>query len=397
MEWGWDMSDTKRSQDRLPFGKRVAGQERSYTPFTPGPNPKLSDFIRQHATPYKPKTDTYDVPAFEHDLIVDKAAPPKAIYDMHTYWSKKHWAAIREYIRHYLPQEHYPRGTGLVLDCFAGSGMTGVAAMMEDRPCVLIDASPAAAFISHCYTHPVDPDELQAAYDRMLTEEYPAKLQRKLRTITGREIRNLTEELNWLYETRCDRCNGPATTEYVVYSERFQCPACAEVVAIYDCPEAKVPYPVGGKKAQKTELKKRCVCPHCLVRRGQAHRDFVVSTRGKKFGAVPVLVRYRCLDRCRPVADDRRHDEDTRTKKARFFKEYDLAKIEATEKVEIPHWYPKRKMMDVEDDSKPWGTEWRPGRNFRSIADLYTKRNLWALGAIKAGSTGAAIGKPSVS
>jgi len=74
------------------------------------------------------------VPAFNRDIIVDKAHPPKAIYDMHTYWSKKHWAAIREYIRHYLPEKYYPKGTGLVLDCFSGSGMTGVAAMMEDRP-----------------------------------------------------------------------------------------------------------------------------------------------------------------------------------------------------------------------------------------------------------------------
>jgi hypothetical protein len=38
-------------------------------------------------------------------------------------------------------------------------------------------------------------------------------------------------------------------------------------------------------------------------------------------------------------------------------------------------------MMDVQDDSKPWGLEWRPGRDFRTVAELYTKRNLWALAA----------------
>ncbi len=27
-------------------------------------------------------------------------------------------------------------------------------------------------------------------------------------------------------------------------------------------------------------------------------------------------------------------------------------------------------MMNVEDDSKPWGAEWREGRNFRRVADL---------------------------
>ncbi|MBM3745396.1 MAG: site-specific DNA-methyltransferase, partial [Acidobacteria bacterium] len=260
-----------------------------HKPFVPGPNPDLPDFIARHSIPYDPASDRYDVPAFDRDLEVNKAHPPKAIYDMHTYWSKKHWAAIREYIRHYLPEKHYPRGTGLVLDCFAGSGMTGVAAMMEDRPCVLIDASPAAAFISHCYTHPVDPDELREAYERMMTDEYRAELRRKLKVVTGEDIRNLQQELDWLYETRCDRCNGPATTEYVVHSERFQCPACAEIVALCDCREFDSP-------------KKGRYCPYCVARRhGEPHRDFLISTRSKKFGAVPVLVSYKCLGGCKPA------------------------------------------------------------------------------------------------
>jgi len=40
-------------------------------------------------------------------------------------------------------------------------------------------------------------------------------------------------------------------------------------------------------------------------------------------------------------------------------------------------------MMNVEDDSKPWGAEWREGRNFRTVAELFTRRNLWALAAIR--------------
>ncbi|MGA2701016.1 MAG: DNA methyltransferase [Isosphaeraceae bacterium] len=354
-----------------------------YKPFVPGPNPELPEYIRRHTTPYNSKHDTYDVAAFDRDIVVDKAAPPKAIYDMHTYWSKKHWAAIREYIRHYLPEKHYPRGNGLVLDCFSGSGMTGVAAMMEDRPCVLIDVSPVAAFISHCYTQPVDPDALQAAYNRMITQEYPPELKKKLRSTTGREIRNLTAELDWLFETRCDRCGGKATTEYVVYSERFQCPKCSEIVPLCDCPEAKVAYLVGSTRQQKTELKKRRVCPHCLQKaHGETHRDFVVSTRTKKFGAVPVRVRYKCRAGCKPAVDERSHNEDARTKKARFFTECDLAKIDEIEKTQIPHWFPNRKMMDVEDDSKPWGVKWRAGTsNFRSVSAIYAKRNLWALAA----------------
>src|SRR5690606_6329722 len=29
-----------------------------------------------------------------------------------------------------------------------------------------------------------------------------------------------------------------------------------------------------------------------------------------------------------------------------------------------------------------WGAEWRPGRNFRTVDELFTKRNVWALAAV---------------
>jgi hypothetical protein len=273
---------------------------------------------------------------------------------------------------------------GFLLDCFSGSGMTGVAAMMEDRPCLLIDTSPAAVFISHCYTHPVGRDRLQTAFDQMLADEYPGELKTKLRSITGVEIRNLSEELDWLYATRCDRCGAEATTEYVVYSERFQCPGCAQVVTLYDCPEVKVPYLVGSIKARKTELKKRRVCPHCLARRREPHRDFVISTRSQKFGAVPVLVRYHCLGTCRPATAERQHNEARRTKRAQFFNEHDLGKLRRIEQVQPPHWYPARRMMDAPPHQERWGEKWRRGAaSFATVAELFDKRNLWALAAIR--------------
>jgi DNA modification methylase len=152
------MKNKVMQQTPFDYGRKKR-ETTSYKPFVAGPNPDLNDYIQKNQVPYDPDNDPYDVPAFDHDLIVDKATPPKAIYDMHTYWSKKHWAAIREYIRHYLPKEYYPDGTGLILDCFSGSGMTGVAAIMENRPCIIIDASATAAFISYSYTHPVTPGE----------------------------------------------------------------------------------------------------------------------------------------------------------------------------------------------------------------------------------------------
>lgn len=96
---------------------------------------------------------------------------------------------------------------------------------------------------------------------------------------------------------------------------------------------------------------------------------------------MPVLVSYICKNGCKPARDERRHD-DPDPKKREYFERYDLGKIKEIDEKKIPHWYPPHKMMNEEDDSRPWGAEWREGRNFRTVAELFTKRNLWALAAI---------------
>ena len=48
-------------------------------------------------------------------------------------------------------------------------------------------------------------------------------------------------------------------------------------------------------------------------------------------------------------------------KKGEFFERYDLGRVREIEREEIPHWYPRHKMMNVEDDLKPWGDKWRAG------------------------------------
>jgi len=309
------------------------------------PNPNLRAFVEQHIKerPYDPETDDYDVPAFDKPIETTKAT---AIYNMHTYWSKKPHDAIRQYIR------HYTKPGDLVLDPFCGSGGTALAALMEGRKAIAIDRSPAATFITKNYCTPVDVDELQKAFE---------ELKRKVKP-----------EIDWLYETRCDRCGGKATTAYTVYSQVFQCPRCLEKVPLFDCVE------VEGRTA-KGKPKKISACPHCH-KRGITEE---ISTRDEKFGAVPVLVSYLCESGCKPVRGDRRHN-DPNKKKREYFEKYDLGKIREIDGKQCPYWYPKDRMMHVESDIEPWGDEWRPGRNFRTVADLFTKRNLWALAAIMA-------------
>ncbi|HQU44775.1 MAG TPA: DNA methyltransferase [Pirellulales bacterium] len=293
------------------------------------PNPNLRRFVEENATPYDPETDDYNVSAFNQPITTTKAT---AIYNLHTYWSKKPHDAIRQYIR------HYTQPGDVVLDPFCGSGGTALAALMEGRKAIAIDRSPAATFITKNYCTPVDPDQLQAAFEELKRKVQP--------------------EMDWLYETRCDRCGGEATTGYTVYSQVFQCPRCLAKVPLFDCLEVE-----GRTVAGKP--KKLNVCPHCHKK---GHQE-VIKSQSEKFGAVPVLVSYLCQNACKPTRGERRHNDADR-KKHDFFEKYDLGKLQEIDGKPIPHWYPPHNMMNVDDDSKPWGDKWRAGTiSFRSVAD----------------------------
>src|SRR5262249_22759351 len=130
-------------------------------------------------------------------------------------------------------------------------------------------------------------------------------------------------EIDWLYETRCDRCGRAATTVYVV------------------------------------------------------------GTRTDPLGSEPVLVRYRCLSGCAPAHAERRRDDADPRKRA-FFERYDLGKLREIDARPMRNEVPPHRMMTVPAAARRWGAEWRKGRDSRTLADLYTKRTLWALGAIRA-------------
>lgn len=310
------------------------------------PNQNLRAFVEQHVkeNPYNPETDDYDVPPFDKPIETTKAT---AIYNMHTYWSKKPHDAIRQYIR------HYTKPSDLVLDPFCGSGGTNLAALMEGRKTIAIDRSPAATFITKNYCTPVDVDELQKAFEEL-----------------KREVK---AEIDWLYETRCDRCGGKATTAYTVYSQVFQCPRCLEKVPLFDCVE------VDGETA-KGKPKKISVCPGCHM------RNIIepIDTR-ERLGSIPVLVSYLCENGCHPARSERRHN-DSNKKKREYFQNYDLKKMNDIETSEIRHWYPTHRMMNVPEKQRRWALLWRQYHgDIVRVCDFYTKRNLAALSVILEG------------
>ena len=307
------------------------------------PNPNLRAFVEQHLreNPYNSANDDYNVVAFDKPIETTKAT---AIYNMHTYWSKKPHDAIRQYIR------HYTQAGDLVLDSFSGSGGTALAALMEGRKAVAIDRSPAATFITKNYCTPVDVPALKEAFEKLKADSQ--------------------EEIDWLYETRCHVTDKPAVVAYTVYSQVFQCPRCLEKIALYDCVEAD------GKTA-KGKPKKINLCPHC-------HKKNVVEeirSQSQKYGYIPVLVSYAVPDaeggRAKRV--ERRHD-DPNPKAREYFQKFDVGRLMEIEARPVPHWFPKG--YDMRGFSRYQRDALRL-YGVNEVADLFTKRNLWAISVLR--------------
>jgi hypothetical protein len=295
----------------------------------------LRKFVERRATPLDSANGDYPPVALPGAICTSRRS---AIYGMHSYHQgKKPHDAVRQYIR------HFSRPGELVLDPFCGSGGTALAAMLEGRAAIALDRSPGAAFIARNYCTAIDPRKVQQATEALMAAVRP--------------------ELEWLYETRCDRCGGPARTAYTVYSDLFGCPHCQQKVPLSDCPHVS------------TGPKKTIACPHCFA---EGHVE-PIRTRGPRHGTAPVVAVYRCLAGCHPAEDQRRHN-DTNARKREYFARFDLGKIEEIAQKEIRHWRPT---TSFPPSFARWQTDLRPA-GIQSVADLYTKRNLWALAALRA-------------
>ncbi len=302
------------------------------------PNHNLRRFTEENSTPYDPETDHYLVSAFSQTITTSKAT---AIYNMHSYHQgKKPHDAIREYIRHYTSQND------IVFDPFSGSGSTALAALLERRMAIAIDRSPAATFITKNYCTVVDPVKLESAF-------------RSLKTA-------LASEIEWLYGTRCSQCGGSAVIEYTLYSQVFQCDRCLRRIPLFDCAKATAQTHAGKTKQVNA-------CPYCLEK---GHTE-VIRSQGEKFGSVPVLTSYRCLEGCGAKPQVRQHnDRDKRKRDA--FEKVDLMKIKEIEESLIPYEYPQG--YDMTGFSR-YQRDALFYYGVKEVADLFTKRNRWAIAA----------------
>lgn len=231
---GWDVEaarvdlaarlDGLRSRPGFPLGDDEAIVGLSLPPYhTACPNPYIADWLREGT----PSNDDgrVDPGPFVTDITEGKG---NAFYKAHSYPTKVPYPAIMRFLL------HYTKPGDVVLDGFAGSGSTGIAAQacgspdpkvkqaIEDemgkvswgyRRAVLSDLSPSASVISSGINLPID----ARAFDRASAEL----------------LDRFDSELGWMYETV--HTNGkPARIDYTVWSEVFTCPECGSPVVFYD-------------------------------------------------------------------------------------------------------------------------------------------------------------------
>jgi hypothetical protein len=180
------------------------------------------------------------------DLIAVKRSDP--VYNAHGYLTKVPVTAIMPFI------EAFTDPGDMVIDPFAGSGMTGVAAAMTGRRSELSDISALGRHIGSGYLNLIDPPTLQAAADRAearTRDRFPGP-----------------------YNHHCARCAAEAVLSRRVWTIIYECEACHAPVNFYAALEAA------------NWRKQLMACPACRSRFG--------TRKGKRLGETAVLDTVAC-------------------------------------------------------------------------------------------------------
>ena len=215
------------------------------------PNPFLDAFVEAYGKPYDPD-EPYRRKPFAVDVSEGKT---HAIYRAHGYHTKVPHLAIVPSIL------HYTEPGDLVLDGFAGSGMTGVAAhwcgtapesyreSLEAlwskegfgkphwglRRTIQNDLSPLAGFIAANYGLPFDLGEFAEAGRTLLDD--------------------VGQELGWMYETLHTDGKTKGRIDYTVWSQMFSCPECT----------GEIEFVEEALDKTNSRVKEAFPCPRCDI------------------------------------------------------------------------------------------------------------------------------------
>jgi 16S rRNA G966 N2-methylase RsmD len=184
------------------------------------------------------------VPDLPRQLAVKRTDP---VYMAHAYLTKVPVAAIEPFVA------AFTKPGDIVLDPFAGSGMTGVAAAALGRNAQLFDISVLGRHIGVGYTNLVDANLLRKHADEVIAAS--------------------RERLGQPYAARCHRCEREATLAKTIWTMLVECPSCGGPVNYYRSLEA-----ADWRRSAMS-------CPHCAEPLG---------SRNRRVGEEPVVDFINC-------------------------------------------------------------------------------------------------------
>lgn len=154
----------------------------------------------------KPKIKSKEnrVAHIDYALVAKTHTP---MYLMHKYWARKPHNVVSEYI------SHYSKEGDIVLDPFAGSGVTAIEAIKLGRKAIAIDLDPMGTFITQETAITVDLDIFE---------------------LTFRAIeKKIKDKIYELYKTNCAKCKREVSAEAIIWEKdkpkeiRYTC-SCAK-------------------------------------------------------------------------------------------------------------------------------------------------------------------------
>ena len=178
-------------------------------------------------------------------MVAVKRSDP--VYMAHAYLTKVPVAGIVPFI------EAFTSEGDVVLDPFAGSGMTGVAALMTGRRARLYDVSVLGRHIGANYVNLVSGEHLRKRADEVL--DYAG------------------ERVGDVYGVQCGLCGDDAQVAKTVWSAVMECPECGQGFNYY--------YTLEAADWRKTQM----ACPRC---------ETPVSSKCRRLHEKPVVDSIAC-------------------------------------------------------------------------------------------------------
>ena len=246
-----------------------------------------------------------------------------------------------------------------VLDSFAGSGTTGLAAILCGHPtdlmrheadrlgldvrwgarrAVLYEIGVLGAFVADVLCNPPDPDEFRQAAEQLLAE--------------------VRREWAWLYRSR-DPDGNEGEIRYIVWSDLLRCPECRKQVSLWDACVSRQP----------ARIASTFNCPHCGM---DAAVDSV--SRVRESVADDLLGNERTARRRVQAWVYGETNGKSWSRSAEASDQRKLKEIECTAILE-----PVPPLQQI-----PWGDLYRSGyhEGISHVHHFYTRRNLLAFSAL---------------